>query len=448
MNRSDEELLDRLLPGGREMFDLVPVPMLLGNCREEAFLVRCVNRAFEEQMGTPRELPGTLSAAFGSKDNSPFAPEMFLECLVRSGWSHRFWEAIPGERIFDAVVFRHPEGGVLAILPDYSDRVVVRRMEKLEAATASALRNYTVREVFSPLLSAVTETLGVDWAGIFQWIPPEERWTLLFAEENTLLPGRMDWALAFVQALFEEGECSGALLGDLAIEEGGQWWVPWVSSVEGARKELLQRQGVGSLFAGTLLVGSAPMVLLGLSEREGVFARLSGNPLRALLPVFASTAERYRVITGMSIVNDRDKATGLLSRGGVQRFLKQELDKARRYGFPVSCVRVALDNVEAIRKAGGETSFFDALRMIAGIASQCIRTVDVAARSDEATLLLVLPHTPAEGCAVVVNRLRERLEGISPLPGVPLQVTFAHATFAGATLPSPERVLFGEFFHA
>jgi PleD family two-component response regulator len=132
----------------------------------------------------------------------------------------------------------------------------------------------------------------------------------------------------------------------------------------------------------------------------------------------------------------------------VQRFLQQELDKARRYEFPVSFVRIALDNVEAIREAGGESSFFDALRMIAGIAGQCIRTVDVAARSDEATLLLVLPHTPAEGCAVVVNRLRERLEGISPLPGVPLQVTFAHATFAGATLPSPERVLFGEFFHA
>jgi GGDEF domain-containing protein len=111
-------------------------------------------------------------------------------------------------------------------------------------------------------------------------------------------------------------------------------------------------------------------------------------------------------------------------------------------------VRIALGNAEAIREIGGEAAFSDALRMIAGIIGQCIRTVDVASRSDETTLLLVLPHTPSEGCMVVVNRLRERLEGISPLPGVPLQVTFAHATCSGVTLPSPEQVLLGEFFHA
>lgn len=81
-----------------------------------------------------------------------------------------------------------------------------------------------------------------------------------------------------------------------------------------------------------------------------------------------------------------------------------ELKRSRRYGFPLSLMLVAYDEAEVIAGSSYAWELFSAL---ARIIREGVRDIDIPISFSEETILVMMPHTDAEGAMVVADRIRE-----------------------------------------
>ena len=89
-----------------------------------------------------------------------------------------------------------------------------------------------------------------------------------------------------------------------------------------------------------------------------------------------------------------DYLTGLRNRRFLLERLQEEVEKAHRYDYPVSCVVFDVDEVHALDEELGPVSMDDLLVEIAMTFRNYSRTYDVLARYDGAVFAAVLPHSP------------------------------------------------------
>jgi len=103
-----------------------------------------------------------------------------------------------------------------------------------------------------------------------------------------------------------------------------------------------------------------------------------------------------------------DPATGLYDGHTIRLRMVEELTRARRYGYPVSLIVVTLPSPDAKYTE-------DHVRQLAELLERHVRTADILARCEHDTLLLVLPHTDAEGA----RRLGERVYQMATVMQLP-----------------------------
>ena len=158
----------------------------------------------------------------------------------------------------------------------------------------------------------------------------------------------------------------------------------------------------------------------------------------------------------------RDGLTGLYNHRHFQERLRQECDRARRYGTPLSLLMIDLDDFKSFNDQFGHQLGDEVLREIGEILfAGCRRGVDLAARYGGEEFAVILPHThaadtPGEGAEdaddgpeaappagagaiVVAARLRAAIAARS-FPGLGGR-RYAHitATIGIAELVDPER---------
>lgn len=91
-------------------------------------------------------------------------------------------------------------------------------------------------------------------------------------------------------------------------------------------------------------------------------------------------------------VSYTDELTGLRNRRCLLERLQEEVEKAHRYNFPVSCVVFDVDEVEALDDELGAVSLDDLLVELAMAMRNYSRTFDILARYDGSMFAAVLPH--------------------------------------------------------
>lgn len=98
-----------------------------------------------------------------------------------------------------------------------------------------------------------------------------------------------------------------------------------------------------------------------------------------------------------------------LTRAGTSQQLMISLDyeytRAARYGHPLSCVVVRIDNYVDIVETGGQETGEGALMQLASGLRACIRGIDHLFRGDLEEFVLLLPETGREGADVVLERI-------------------------------------------
>ena len=91
-----------------------------------------------------------------------------------------------------------------------------------------------------------------------------------------------------------------------------------------------------------------------------------------------------------------DHVTGLKSQRFLMEHLQQELDKSKRYHFPVSCVILDLDNVHAADDKVDAVDMDDLLAEVAMEIRSFTRSYDILSRYDGTLFAAILPHTGLE----------------------------------------------------
>lgn len=91
-----------------------------------------------------------------------------------------------------------------------------------------------------------------------------------------------------------------------------------------------------------------------------------------------------------------DQLTGLRNRRYLMERLQEEVDKAHRYDYPVSCLILDVDEVVAVDEESGPVALDDLLAEVALALRSKSRTFDVLARYDGTLFSALLPHTPLD----------------------------------------------------
>ena len=106
-----------------------------------------------------------------------------------------------------------------------------------------------------------------------------------------------------------------------------------------------------------------------------------------------------------------DCLTGLRNHRYLLERLQEEVEKAHRFDYPVSCVVFDLDEVIAIDTELGPVSLDDLLVELAMTVRNHSRTYDIVARYDGTMLAAVLPHTPLQKAVGYAEKIQQEVDG-------------------------------------
>lgn len=127
-----------------------------------------------------------------------------------------------------------------------------------------------------------------------------------------------------------------------------------------------------------------------------------------------------------------DALTGLQNARALWDGLRRELDRAARYGEPLSLLLIDLDGLKLINDRSGHPAGDRALRHVADAIRSQLRASDMGARWGGDEFALLAPNTSRSAASALAHRVRS-LVARSPVGGdlPPLSASIGIATFDG-----------------
>jgi len=155
---------------------------------------------------------------------------------------------------------------------------------------------------------------------------------------------------------------------------------------------------------GTPLERFATMSVFALTIGRCMFLGIFSASMRqSLYDRGLKLKEAYRRIEELA---ELDELTGAYNRRCIMRMLDEEIARARRTGTPCSIALIDLDWFKRINDAYGHPTGDEVLRTFAITTFANIRGIDRFGRYGGEEFLLVLPETPSDGAAQILDRLR------------------------------------------
>ncbi|MCE3011133.1 MAG: GGDEF domain-containing protein [Proteobacteria bacterium] len=108
-----------------------------------------------------------------------------------------------------------------------------------------------------------------------------------------------------------------------------------------------------------------------------------------------------------------DSLTSLLNRHAYFKKVEEEMARAKRLLKPVSLIKLSMDHFQEVGQQLGKFNRDVIIKAIAGIISKTSRVNDIAARTGENEISLILPHCAKKGAALRAERLRRIIEQYS-----------------------------------
>jgi diguanylate cyclase (GGDEF)-like protein len=123
-----------------------------------------------------------------------------------------------------------------------------------------------------------------------------------------------------------------------------------------------------------------------------------------------------------------DHLTGLRNQRYLIERLQEEVEKAHRYDYPVSCIVAGIDELVPLDGEAGAAPLDDLMVEIAEALRSSSRTCDILARFDDNVFAAVLPHTRSHDAVRYARKLNNEISG---------------TTFNAPSCPTQARLRFG-----
>ncbi|MCC6546529.1 diguanylate cyclase [Candidatus Sumerlaeota bacterium] len=105
-----------------------------------------------------------------------------------------------------------------------------------------------------------------------------------------------------------------------------------------------------------------------------------------------------------------DSVTGLLNRSYMAIQFQKEIDRAHRYGRPLTLMMIEVDGLSEIANNHGMRNANHVLDKFSKVLIQMIRSHDMAARHSTVQFAVILPETALGGAQVIAERLRKVMD--------------------------------------
>lgn len=119
-----------------------------------------------------------------------------------------------------------------------------------------------------------------------------------------------------------------------------------------------------------------------------------------------------------------DDLTGLYNHRFFVKRLHEEFKRARRYGNPISCLMIDIDDFKKVNDTYGHQSGDIVLQEIGKVIKNSVRETDVVARYGGEEFAIILPHTDLEHALILADRVRKAVKNYrSSIKDMKYQIT-------------------------
>jgi diguanylate cyclase (GGDEF)-like protein len=130
------------------------------------------------------------------------------------------------------------------------------------------------------------------------------------------------------------------------------------------------------------------------------------------------TFRRVRRFKGIKEVRDlamaaaiHDSLTGLYNHGYFHKALQDEIERAKRYQYPLSLIMIDLDHFKRVNESHGHPLGDLVLRDVALRMKKLIRATDIMARFGGEEFCILLPHTAIDKGKQIAERIHQAVRG-------------------------------------
>jgi len=154
-----------------------------------------------------------------------------------------------------------------------------------------------------------------------------------------------------------------------------------------------------------------------LSEQQMRMLHRLSRQVMALIELRSHQRALAGALTTMERFATVDELTGLSNRRILLERLDDEVERARRFGSPLSVIMMDLDHFKSVNDSHGHAMGDTVLHNVGSLVRDGLRQVDIAGRYGGEEFCLVLTGTTKEGAATLAESLRRKIENFVHVHG-------------------------------
>ena len=175
-----------------------------------------------------------------------------------------------------------------------------------------------------------------------------------------------------------------------------------------------RRYKTNSFISYPIMIGRRKVGVLNVTDKSGggTYNEVDLSLLEIIGPQVALALERaewQERATEFQIMSITDALTALPNRRYLEERLAEELNRTKRYDYPMSFLMIDIDDFKAYNDKNGHQAGDVALQITAHCLKGALRAADVASRYGGEEFCILLPQTGIAEAGVIADRIRHRV---------------------------------------
>ena len=163
-----------------------------------------------------------------------------------------------------------------------------------------------------------------------------------------------------------------------------------------------------------IMIGGRKIGVLNVTDKSegGKYDDVDLSLLEIIGPQVALALERaewQERATEFQLMSITDPLTALPNRRYLEERLTEELNRSKRYDYPMSFLMIDIDDFKAYNDNNGHQAGDLALQITAHCLKSALRSADVASRYGGEEFCILLPQTSITEAGVIADRIRHRV---------------------------------------